>query len=113
MLKHFHLQSKRTNLKKPNSERTGHGLRVRFNPLALLLDASLEGEFDLVQRIIYEVRRTPVSAAGSSKSWHSHTLCPRWKTLASPTMKGSPPYTTLSALATITSSSFCWTLVSM
>ncbi|XP_012502570.1 PREDICTED: apoptosis-stimulating of p53 protein 1 isoform X1 [Propithecus coquereli] len=48
-------QSKRTNLKKPNSERTGHGLRVRFNPLALLLDASLEGEFDLVQRVIYEV----------------------------------------------------------
>ncbi|XP_058146992.1 apoptosis-stimulating of p53 protein 1 isoform X4 [Dasypus novemcinctus] len=47
--------AKRTNLKKPNSERTGHGLRVRFNPLALLLDASLEGEFDLVQRIIYEV----------------------------------------------------------
>ncbi|XP_069807124.1 apoptosis-stimulating of p53 protein 1 isoform X2 [Dendropsophus ebraccatus] len=46
---------KRTNLKKPNSDRTGHGLRVKFNPLALLLDASLEGEFDLVQRIIYEV----------------------------------------------------------
>ncbi|XP_051834240.1 apoptosis-stimulating of p53 protein 1 isoform X2 [Antechinus flavipes] len=49
------MQIKRTNLKKPNSERTGHGLRVKFNPLALLLDASLEGEFDLVQRIIYEV----------------------------------------------------------
>uniref|UniRef100_A0A8C1T3H5 Protein phosphatase 1, regulatory subunit 13Bb n=1 Tax=Cyprinus carpio TaxID=7962 RepID=A0A8C1T3H5_CYPCA len=48
-------QGKRTNLKKPDSERTGHGLRVKFNPLALLLDASLEGEFDLVQRIIYEV----------------------------------------------------------
>ncbi|XP_053331545.1 apoptosis-stimulating of p53 protein 1 isoform X2 [Spea bombifrons] len=48
-------QVKRTILKKPNSERTGHGLRVKFNPLALLLDASLEGEFDLVQRIIYEV----------------------------------------------------------
>ncbi|XP_064195550.1 apoptosis-stimulating of p53 protein 1-like isoform X1 [Anguilla rostrata] len=46
---------KRSNLKKPDSERTGHGLRVKFNPLALLLDASLEGEFDLVQRIIYEV----------------------------------------------------------
>ncbi|XP_061125536.1 protein phosphatase 1, regulatory subunit 13Bb isoform X7 [Syngnathus typhle] len=45
----------RTNLKKPESERTGHGYRVKFNPLALLLDASLEGEFDLVQRIIYEV----------------------------------------------------------
>ncbi|XP_068432743.1 protein phosphatase 1, regulatory subunit 13Bb isoform X5 [Clinocottus analis] len=49
-----HLE-KRTNLKKPTSERTGHGFRVKFNPLALLLDASLEGEFDLVQRIIYEV----------------------------------------------------------
>lgn len=48
-------QEKRTNLKKPNSDRTGHGFRVKFNPLALLLDASLEGEFDLVQRIIYEV----------------------------------------------------------
>ncbi|XP_069028506.1 apoptosis-stimulating of p53 protein 1-like isoform X2 [Embiotoca jacksoni] len=48
-------KAKRTNLKKPASERTGHGLRVKFNPLALLLDASLEGEFDLVQRIIYEV----------------------------------------------------------
>uniref|UniRef100_A0A672PAD6 SH3 domain-containing protein n=1 Tax=Sinocyclocheilus grahami TaxID=75366 RepID=A0A672PAD6_SINGR len=46
---------KRTNLKKPDSERTGHGLRVKFNPLALLLDATLEGEFDHVQRIIYEV----------------------------------------------------------
>uniref|UniRef100_A0A3Q3VVV7 SH3 domain-containing protein n=1 Tax=Mola mola TaxID=94237 RepID=A0A3Q3VVV7_MOLML len=50
-----HGSVKRTNLKKPSSERTGHGLRVKFNPLALLLDASLEGEFDLVQRIIYEV----------------------------------------------------------
>ncbi|KAK3542520.1 hypothetical protein QTP86_027700, partial [Hemibagrus guttatus] len=37
------------------TERTGNGFRVKFNPLALLLDASLEGEFDLVQRIIYEV----------------------------------------------------------
>uniref|UniRef100_A0A4W4FSS0 Protein phosphatase 1, regulatory subunit 13Ba n=1 Tax=Electrophorus electricus TaxID=8005 RepID=A0A4W4FSS0_ELEEL len=46
---------KRTNLKKAGSERIGHSLRVKFNPLALLLDASLEGEFDLVQRIIYEV----------------------------------------------------------
>ncbi|XP_060773673.1 protein phosphatase 1, regulatory subunit 13Bb isoform X2 [Neoarius graeffei] len=49
------VMEKRTNLKKPDSERTGHGFRVKFNPLALLLDASLEGEFDLVQRIIYEV----------------------------------------------------------
>ncbi|XP_061842922.1 protein phosphatase 1, regulatory subunit 13Ba isoform X4 [Nerophis lumbriciformis] len=49
-------KGKRSNLKKSWSERSGHGLRVKFNPLALLLDASLEGEFDLVQRIIYEVQ---------------------------------------------------------
>ncbi|XP_061535291.1 apoptosis-stimulating of p53 protein 2-like isoform X2 [Phycodurus eques] len=30
-------------------------VRVKFNPLAVLLDASLEGEYDLVQRVIYEV----------------------------------------------------------
>uniref|UniRef100_A0A8C7E974 Tumor protein p53 binding protein 2 n=1 Tax=Nothoprocta perdicaria TaxID=30464 RepID=A0A8C7E974_NOTPE len=45
----------RTNLRKTGSERIAHGMRVKFNPLALLLDSSLEGEFDLVQRIIYEV----------------------------------------------------------
>ncbi|XP_077350766.1 apoptosis-stimulating of p53 protein 2-like isoform X2 [Festucalex cinctus] len=46
---------KRTNLRKQGSERIDHNMRVKFNPLALLLDSSLEGEFDLVQRIIYEV----------------------------------------------------------
>uniref|UniRef100_A0A9J8BQ74 Tumor protein p53 binding protein, 2b n=1 Tax=Cyprinus carpio carpio TaxID=630221 RepID=A0A9J8BQ74_CYPCA len=46
---------KRTNLRKTASDRINHGMRVRFNPLALLLDSSLEGEYDLVQRIIYEV----------------------------------------------------------
>ncbi|KAM4693550.1 apoptosis-stimulating of p53 protein 2 isoform 3-T4 [Discoglossus pictus] len=46
---------KRTNLRKTGSERIAHDMRVKFNPLALLLDSSLEGEFDLVQRIIYEV----------------------------------------------------------
>ncbi|XP_030627511.1 apoptosis-stimulating of p53 protein 2b [Chanos chanos] len=49
------LPGKRTNLRKAGSERINHGMRVHFNPLALLLDASLEGEYDLVQRIIYEV----------------------------------------------------------
>lgn len=49
-------QGKRTNLRKVGSERIDHNMRVKFNPLALLLDSSLEGEFDLVQRIIYEVR---------------------------------------------------------
>lgn len=43
-------------MRKPGSERIDHSMRVKFNPLALLLDSSLEGEFDLVQRIIYEVR---------------------------------------------------------
>ncbi|XP_062319343.1 apoptosis-stimulating of p53 protein 2a isoform X2 [Osmerus eperlanus] len=46
---------KRTNLRKSGSERIDHSMRVKFNPLALLLDSSLEGEYDLVQRIIYEV----------------------------------------------------------
>lgn len=46
---------KRTNLRKQGSERIEHSMRVKFNPLALLLDSSLEGEYDLVQRIIYEV----------------------------------------------------------
>uniref|UniRef100_A0A3P9CDB8 Apoptosis-stimulating of p53 protein 2 n=1 Tax=Maylandia zebra TaxID=106582 RepID=A0A3P9CDB8_9CICH len=36
-------------------ERANHNLRVKFNPLALLLDSSLEGEYDLVQRVIYDV----------------------------------------------------------
>lgn len=42
-------------MRKLGSERIDHSMRVKFNPLALLLDSSLEGEFDLVQRIIYEV----------------------------------------------------------
>uniref|UniRef100_A0A8C7ZX00 Tumor protein p53 binding protein, 2a n=1 Tax=Oryzias sinensis TaxID=183150 RepID=A0A8C7ZX00_9TELE len=46
---------KRTNLRKLGSQRIDHKMRVKFNPLALLLDSSLEGEYDLVQRIIYEV----------------------------------------------------------
>ncbi|XP_026135063.1 apoptosis-stimulating of p53 protein 2-like isoform X1 [Carassius auratus] len=46
---------KRTNLRKDGSERIDHSMRVHFNPLALLLDSSLEGEFDLVQRVIYQV----------------------------------------------------------
>ncbi|XP_030206916.1 apoptosis-stimulating of p53 protein 2 [Gadus morhua] len=46
---------KRSNLRQAGSERTNHGMRVRFNPLALLLDSSLEGEYDLVQRVIYDV----------------------------------------------------------
>ena len=33
-------------------------MRVKFNPLALLLDSSLEGEYDLVQRVIYDVSRS-------------------------------------------------------
>uniref|UniRef100_A0A8C7SMT7 Ras-associating domain-containing protein n=1 Tax=Oncorhynchus mykiss TaxID=8022 RepID=A0A8C7SMT7_ONCMY len=46
---------KRTNLRKVGSERIDHGMRVKFNPLSLLLDSSLEGEYDLVQRVIYDV----------------------------------------------------------
>ncbi|XP_029313830.1 LOW QUALITY PROTEIN: apoptosis-stimulating of p53 protein 2-like [Cottoperca gobio] len=46
---------KRSILRKPGSERIDHSIRVKFNPLALLLDSSLEGEYDLVQRVIYDV----------------------------------------------------------
>lgn len=46
-------------MRKVGSERIDHSMRVKFNPLALLLDSSLEGEYDLVQRIIYEVRNSP------------------------------------------------------
>ncbi|XP_071359231.1 apoptosis-stimulating of p53 protein 2b [Trachinotus anak] len=46
---------KRSILRKAGSERINHSMRVKFNPLALLLDSSLEGEYDLVQRVIYDV----------------------------------------------------------
>ncbi|XP_033480652.1 apoptosis-stimulating of p53 protein 2-like [Epinephelus lanceolatus] len=46
---------KRSILRKAGSDRIDHGMRVKFNPLALLLDSSLEGEYDLVQRVIYDV----------------------------------------------------------
>ncbi|XP_074552144.1 apoptosis-stimulating of p53 protein 2-like [Halichoeres trimaculatus] len=46
---------KKSILRKINSEPTDRSIRVKFNPLALLLDASLEGEYDLVQRVIYDV----------------------------------------------------------
>uniref|UniRef100_A0A3P9I7T3 Tumor protein p53 binding protein, 2b n=1 Tax=Oryzias latipes TaxID=8090 RepID=A0A3P9I7T3_ORYLA len=42
-------------LRKAGSDRIDHKVRVKFNALALLLDASLEGEYDLVQRVIYDV----------------------------------------------------------
>ncbi|XP_029009447.1 apoptosis-stimulating of p53 protein 2-like isoform X2 [Betta splendens] len=47
--------AKRSILRKAGAERSNQRLRVKFNPLALLLDASLEGEYDLVQRVIYDV----------------------------------------------------------
>ncbi|XP_076584710.1 apoptosis-stimulating of p53 protein 2b [Chaetodon auriga] len=46
---------KKSILRKASSEQIDHSIRVKFNPLALLLDSSLEGEYDLVQRVIYDV----------------------------------------------------------
>ena len=63
----WHVQGKRTNLRKSGSERIDHSMRVKFNPLALLLDSSLEGEYDLVQRIIYEVRHSGYTCLSSSE----------------------------------------------
>ncbi|KAM9306086.1 apoptosis-stimulating of p53 protein 2-like isoform 1-T1 [Pholidichthys leucotaenia] len=48
-------QGKKSILRKPGPKRLDHRMRVKFNPLALLLDSSLEGEYDLVQRVIYDV----------------------------------------------------------
>uniref|UniRef100_H2ZMA4 SH3 domain-containing protein n=1 Tax=Ciona savignyi TaxID=51511 RepID=H2ZMA4_CIOSA len=42
-------------LKPLNAVSKGPNRRIRFDPLALLLDASLEGEFDLVKQIIDQV----------------------------------------------------------
>ena len=47
------LRNKKTNLKKKDS--VGKSRRVSFDPLALLLDASLEGELELVMRTAKEV----------------------------------------------------------
>ncbi|XP_053901174.1 apoptosis-stimulating of p53 protein 2-like [Malaclemys terrapin pileata] len=62
---------KRTNVRKTGSERIAHGMRVKFNPLALLLDSSLEGEFDLVQRIIYEVEDPSLPNAEGMTALHN------------------------------------------
>lgn len=50
-------QGRRSILRRSGSGPADRGARVQFSPLALLLDASLEGEYDLVQRVIYEVSR--------------------------------------------------------
>ncbi len=63
-VKVFCVQGKRTNLRKSGSERIDHSMRVRFNPLALLLDSSLEGEYDLVQWVIYEERHVSLLKPG-------------------------------------------------
>ncbi|CAK8687916.1 unnamed protein product [Clavelina lepadiformis] len=42
-------------LKELNAPSKGPNRRIKFDPLALLLDASLEGEFDLVKEIIDQV----------------------------------------------------------
>ncbi|XP_069023788.1 apoptosis-stimulating of p53 protein 2-like isoform X2 [Embiotoca jacksoni] len=45
---------KRSILHGAGAERIHHSMRVKFNALVLLLDSSLEGEYDLVQRVIYD-----------------------------------------------------------
>lgn len=45
---------KKTNLKSRNAKKSGN--RVSFDPLALLLDSSLEGELELVKRCASQVR---------------------------------------------------------
>ncbi|XP_054635668.1 apoptosis-stimulating of p53 protein 2-like isoform X2 [Dunckerocampus dactyliophorus] len=49
------LVGKKSILRKADSDPIDRSVRVKFNPLAILLDSSLEGEYDLVRRIIYDV----------------------------------------------------------
>lgn len=49
---------KKTNLRTKHSRSSGN--RVSFDPLALLLDASLEGEVEMVKRCASQVRTVPV-----------------------------------------------------
>uniref|UniRef100_A0A674PCV8 Tumor protein p53 binding protein, 2b n=1 Tax=Takifugu rubripes TaxID=31033 RepID=A0A674PCV8_TAKRU len=46
---------KKSILWQSSSDPQDRSMRVKFNPLVLLLDASLEGEYELVQRVIYDV----------------------------------------------------------
>lgn len=59
-------QGRKSILRRSGSEGPDRSARVKFNPLALLLDASLEGEYDLVQRVIYDVSGLAVSVPGQS-----------------------------------------------
>ncbi len=122
LIEFFTLQLKRTNVKKPGSERTGHGLRVKFNPLALLLDASLEGEFDLVQRIIYEVQfscHTLLTLTLYAWTGLSRSLSPqlvsilRWTILVLQMMKVSRLSIMQYVQVTTILWNSCWTLGSM
>nr|XP_061843965.1 apoptosis-stimulating of p53 protein 2-like [Nerophis lumbriciformis] len=47
--------AKKSILRKADSGPVDRALRVKFNALAILLDSSLEGEYDLVRRVIYDV----------------------------------------------------------
>nr|XP_057921346.1 apoptosis-stimulating of p53 protein 2-like isoform X2 [Doryrhamphus excisus] len=49
------LVGKKSILRKADSGPVDRAVRVKFNPLAILLDSSLEGEYDLVRRVIYDV----------------------------------------------------------
>lgn len=51
-------QGKKSILRRSSSDPQDRTMRVKFNPLVLLLDASLEGEYELVQRVIYDVSRS-------------------------------------------------------
>lgn len=51
-------QGKKSILRRSSSDPQDRSMRVKFNPLVLLLDASLEGEYELVQRVIYDVSRS-------------------------------------------------------
>lgn len=70
-------QGRKSILRRSGSEPPDRSTRVKFNPLALLLDASLEGEYDLVQRVIYDVS-PPQWAGPRGPSSAPPTIIPGW-----------------------------------
>lgn len=57
---------KKGNLKESGGSIVGHKRRVSFDPLALLLDASLEGELELVMRTAEQVSVESIQVARRS-----------------------------------------------
>ena len=120
------LRRKKGNLRNSHSS-SKHSRRVSFDPLALLLDASLEGELALVKRTAKEVKNPSflllyhfsllilTGLLLHYPSFHLKFLvniC-RYPIQVQLMMKESQPYTTLFVLDILKSLNFWWNLAAM